>query len=89
MDDNDRDRHRRAVGFAGQQVEELIHVLLVAHDKAREAMGIIANAVGAAPGSIAGLEAASDIVVVMDVIDEQIGLCHSIIEKLNAYGQGF
>lgn len=52
-------------------------------------MGIIANAVGAAPGSIAGLEAASDIVVVMDVIDEQIGLCHSIIEKLNAYGQGF
>lgn len=87
---NARDAHHEAAGFAGLKVEELEGIIL--HGKSfleDEVRPTIENAVGAAPGSEAGQNAAAFAGGLMDRLEEAVGICEQIKAELNRYAGGF
>lgn len=87
---NARDGHHEAVGLAGLQIQELVGALLHAKEVAdTQAMPIIQNAIGAAPSSEAGQNAAGMVAQISEKLEELAGIAEQAIAEMNRYGNGF
>lgn len=81
--------HIEAVGFAGNEVEELERLIKAAQNKADEVTGTVVNAVGDDPRSEAGRNSLDWIINVKEVLGDMVGRCEMIKAELNRYSGGF
>jgi hypothetical protein len=85
-----RDSHFEATGLAGAMIQELLNAILHAKEIAdNQAMPIIQNAIGAAPSSEAGQNAAGMVQQISEGLEEMAGIANQAIAEMTRYGGGF
>ncbi len=85
-----RDEHFQAVGFVGNEVEEMEGLIKSALEKAQQIVGMTVNAVGESPETDAGRQALGLAAALSEQdLPDAIQKCEALKAELIRYGEGF